>query len=106
MSGPTKKELQVLLRIIEGQAERLRAEVERLRAEIAKALAVPPVSLRGELASMTDEEEVAWILWFEDASARPEVFAGCGAEAAARAAFESARQNWTVRLFREVRAED
>lgn len=47
-------------------------------------------------------EEPAWLLWFDDADAHPELFARAGAASTARKAFESARQHWTVRLFREV----
>lgn len=48
----------------------------------------------------------AWLLWIEDASAEPQIFVGEGAEEAARAAYESARQHWTCRLFCESRKLD
>ena len=45
--------------------------------------------------------ERAWLLWYEDASVEPEIFAGAGAEKAAKSRFESSRQHWTCRLFVE-----
>lgn len=53
-------------------------------------------------AATGDPQELAWLLWYEDNSVEPEVFSGLGAEKAARARFESARQNWTCRLFVEA----
>lgn len=47
--------------------------------------------------------EVMWIVWYQDASVPPEVFAGSGAEDAAREFFEEARGHWTVVLLKEVR---
>jgi len=49
------------------------------------------------------EEGKAWLLFLEDASATPEIFIGEGAEEAAKLAYESARQHWTCRLFKEVK---
>ena len=46
--------------------------------------------------------EPAWLIWYEDASSKPEIFAGMGAEEAAKKSFESTKQHWTCRLFKEV----
>ena len=42
-----------------------------------------------------------WVVWYQDASVGPEIFAGEGAEDAARAFFEEARGHWSVILLRE-----
>lgn len=43
--------------------------------------------------------EGLWAIFYEDASVPPEVFMGCGAEEAAKAAYEERRTNWNCWLL-------
>lgn len=44
----------------------------------------------------------AWLIHFEDASLRPEIFSGAGSEEGARRRFAEASTNWNCNLFRIV----
>lgn len=44
----------------------------------------------------------AWLVYYEDASQMPEIFAGAGAKEAARNRFEQASSHWTAHLFQRV----
>lgn len=44
----------------------------------------------------------AWLIHYDDADARPEIFTGPGAEAGARARFAVALQQWNCQLFEMV----
>jgi hypothetical protein len=43
-----------------------------------------------------------WLIYYYDQDARPEMFAGEGAEVAAMARFEQMRTAWTCVLLKEV----
>lgn len=43
-----------------------------------------------------------WIIWYHDTDVAPEIFAGYGAEEAARKRFTIAKLNWSCILLREV----
>jgi hypothetical protein len=43
-----------------------------------------------------------WVVWYEDTEKKPDVFFGDGAEAAARAKFASANDNWSCHLLTRI----
>jgi len=46
--------------------------------------------------------ENTWLIWFEDAGVRPEVFTGEGAADAANLRFHALKDNWNCHLFVKV----
>lgn len=52
-------------------------------------------------ADQLDEALPHWLIFFADASMKPEYFTGLGAERAARERYKQLLGNWNCRLFRE-----
>lgn len=48
------------------------------------------------------DDDGAWMIVYEDADVRPDVFSGCGARAAALATFERRLMSWNCHLFERI----
>lgn len=44
----------------------------------------------------------AWLIWYDDADQKPEIFTGDGATVAAAERFRIVRDQWNCHLFRRV----
>lgn len=56
-------------------------------------------------ADAEERESGGWLIFYEDNDMAPEVFCGAGAEQAAKARYEIARQHWSCILFRQCSPE-
>ncbi len=48
------------------------------------------------------EEDRAWLILYDDADERPEVFTGHGAKVAAQKRFDMLRTHWNIHLFERI----
>lgn len=90
-----------------------------IRSEDAALIAHAPADLRALLDALAERaaeikrlrglleerSEGGWLIFYEDHDLAPEVFCGAGAEQAARARYEIARQHWSCSLFKQFRQE-
>lgn len=74
-------------------------QMERGDAYLAEARAAIALA---EAATTIETPDAAWIIWFEDADRKAEVFTGHGATEAAHRRFEQISLSWNAHLFQRV----
>lgn len=77
-------------------------QMEAYRALSDAIRSIPRELMAERSATPRTHPNGLWMVYYEDADARPEVFFGEGAEAAARARYDQAKMNWSCHLLSRV----